>query len=190
MIETFIIQDYLQDLSICDDLIKLHTHNKDKYDGPVGEDNRLDYTIKKSIETKYNLNNFIKNKSGIRYINELQNIVNKYTEKYEFSAKTSQWTITDNIKIQFYNKNEGYFAWHTERACGKEPYASRHLVFMTYLNDVKDGGETEFYYQELKIKPEKGKTLIWPADWTHTHRGVTSSTQEKYIITGWFNFIN
>jgi hypothetical protein len=61
---------------------------------------------------------------------------------------------------------------------------------MTYLNDVNDDGETEFYYQNLKIKPQKGKTVIWPADWTHTHRGITSPTQEKYIITGWFNFIN
>ena len=45
---------------------------------------------------------------------------------------------------------------------------------MTYLNDVNDYGETEFYYQKLKIKPEKGKTVIWCADWTHTHRGISS----------------
>ncbi len=59
---------------------------------------------------------------------------------------------------------------------------------MTYLNDVEDGGGTEFYHQNLIVKPRKGKTLIWPADWTHTHRGVTSPTQEKYVITGWFNY--
>ena len=61
---------------------------------------------------------------------------------------------------------------------------------MTYLNDVDDGGETEFYYQKLKVKPRKGLTLIWPADWTHTHRGLSSPTQEKYIITGWLNYID
>ena len=57
---------------------------------------------------------------------------------------------------------------------------------MTYLNDVTDGGETEFMYQKLKIKPKKGLTLIWPADWTHTHRGIPSMTQVKYIATGWY----
>jgi len=31
-------------------------------------------------------------------------------------------------------------------------------------------------------------TLIWPTDWTFTHRGVPSLTEEKYIVTGWFNF--
>jgi hypothetical protein len=66
----------------------------------------------------------------------------------------------------------------------------RHLVFMTYLNDIEDHGETEFYHQMLKIKPEKGLTLIWPADWTFTHRGNPSPSEQKYIVTGWFNYIN
>lgn len=190
MIETFILQEYLQDLFICDDLIELHKNNKNKYDGTIGSDSKLDYKLKKSTETLYTFDDFIKNKSCIKYIKELQNIVNKYTDKYIYSAKTANWSITQNIKIQHYNKNEGYFKWHTERTSAQEVYASRHLVFMTYLNDVTDDGETEFYYQNVKIKPQKGKTLIWPADWTHTHRGITSPTQEKYIITGWFNFIN
>lgn len=190
MIETFILQEYLQDLSVCDDLIKLHINNKNKINGTFGVDCKLDYKLKKSTETFYTSDDFIKNKSCIKYIEELQNIVNKYTDRYIYSAKTSKWTITQNIKIQHYNKNEGYFKWHTERDGAQEGYASRHLVFMTYLNDVNDDGETEFFYQNVKIKPQKGKTLIWPADWTHTHRGITSPTQEKYIITGWFNFIN
>ena len=59
---------------------------------------------------------------------------------------------------------------------------------MTYLNDVTDGGETEFYFQKLKIKPVKGKMVLWPTDFTHLHRGITSPTQEKYIATGWYNF--
>ena len=63
------------------------------------------------------------------------------------------------------------------------------MVFMTYLNDVTDGGGTEFYYQNKITEARKGKTLIWPADWTHTHRGVVSPTQDKYIITGWLNYV-
>ena len=59
---------------------------------------------------------------------------------------------------------------------------------MTYLNDIEDGGETEFLYQKIKVKPRKGLTLIWPVDWTHTHRGIVSPSQEKTIITGWYEF--
>ena len=62
---------------------------------------------------------------------------------------------------------------------------------MTYLTDVVgEGGETEFYYQKLKIKPKKGLTLIWPSDWTHTHRGIPAPDEEKVIITGWIHYEN
>ena len=60
---------------------------------------------------------------------------------------------------------------------------------MTYLNTVPDGG-TEFVYQNKVIQAVKSKTLIWPADWTHTHRSQISSTTEKYIITGWINTVD
>ena len=49
---------------------------------------------------------------------------------------------------------------------------------------------TEFQYQKLKVKPVKGKMVIWPTDFTHFHRGITSPTQDKYIATGWLNFFD
>jgi hypothetical protein len=57
---------------------------------------------------------------------------------------------------------------------------------MTYLNDL-DSGHTDFLHYDISIKPEKGKTLIWPAEWTHAHRGQ-EVLENKYIITGWFHF--
>ena len=59
---------------------------------------------------------------------------------------------------------------------------------MVYLNTVKDGGETQFYFQDHKEKAEQGKLLIWPVDWTHLHRGIPSPTENKYIFTGWYTF--
>ena len=73
--------------------------------------------------------------------------------------------------------------FRSERALAEYPYALRHLVFMTYLNDCDAG--TEFLFQDIKIQPKKGLTLIWPSDWTFTHRGIVSTTQEKFIATGW-----
>jgi hypothetical protein len=57
---------------------------------------------------------------------------------------------------------------------------------MIYLNDVEDGG-TEFMKQKHTEKAEAGKLIIWPADWTHAHRGEVSTTKTKYILTGWFS---
>ena len=58
---------------------------------------------------------------------------------------------------------------------------------MTFLNDVPDGG-TEFMYQNITVPAKKGLTLIWPASYTHVHRGQISKNFEKYIITGWFSY--
>ena len=66
-----------------------------------------------------------------------------------------------------------------------------HRVFawMTYLNDIKSyNGHTYFPHYDLKIRPEKGKTLIWPAEWTHAHTGEILKDETKYIITGWMCF--
>ena len=81
---------------------------------------------------------------------------------------------------------EGFYRWHMENS-GIGQTKLRHLVFMTYLNTLDNAG-TEFLYQKTKMPCEKGLTVIWPAAWTHTHRGVTNYEGEKTIITGWFSF--
>ena len=54
-------------------------------------------------------------------------------------------------------------------------------------NDIPDGGGTEFkFYPDFKVNAKKGLSLMWPTDFTHTHRGVVSE-YEKYIVTGWIN---
>jgi hypothetical protein len=58
---------------------------------------------------------------------------------------------------------------------------------MIYLNDMPDGeAETEFFHQRRRIKPTAGTVVIWPAGFTHTHKGNTVLTQDKYILTGWY----
>lgn len=109
----------------------------------------------------------------------------QYCKKYEYCI--SREVCSSILKIQKYNPNQSYKSWHSERNNLDPMNISRHLVWMIYLNNVNDGGETEFYYQKIKIKPEVGKILIWPCDWTHTHRGIASKTETKYIMTGWFN---
>ena len=57
---------------------------------------------------------------------------------------------------------------------------------MVYMNDVDEGGETEFLYQQKKIKPKTGRVVIFPASFTHQHRG-NPPMSNKYIITGWLS---
>jgi hypothetical protein len=182
----FILESTLDDLTVCDELIDYHKNSPNKISGGVIDDNGKLVTVPKvKISTDVIL---LQSEVGIKYVNQLQNVVSMYMNKYPYCTAGTQWSIRENITIQYYKPKEGFFQYHTERSSNNVPETYRHLVFMTYLNDVDDEGETEFFYQGIKVKPKKGKTLIWPADWTHTHRGITSTTQEKYIITGWFSY--
>jgi len=89
--------------------------------------------------------------------------------------------------IQKYQPKEGFFAWHCEKSLVIPATCDRALVFMTYLNDVSDGG-TRFLNQDIITPAVKGLTLIWPTDWTHTHCGQISQNNIKYIATGWFSY--
>ena len=80
----------------------------------------------------------------------------------------------------------GYHIWHFESM--NREVSSRFLTWILYLNDVHEGGETEFLYQSMRVKPEQGTLVIWPAAFTHTHRGNPPLSNEKYIVTGWTEF--
>ena len=92
------------------------------------------------------------------------------------------------FNIQRFLPGEGYHAFHCERASWDT--RDRVGVWMIYLNDVHDRGWTEFIYQQHFEEAKVGKIVCWPSDWTHTHRGIISPTETKYILTGWFTFVN
>jgi len=112
----------------------------------------------------------------------------EYSKIYPFVLYNDMVKVINRPNIQWYPPGGGFKIWHCERGRGDEPIVSRFLVFMTYLNDVPDGG-TEFYHQRTRIKAEKGLTVIWPVDYTHVHRSQVSNTSEKYVVTGWFNYM-
>jgi hypothetical protein len=186
----FIYTGMLSNLTVCDRLINCHQNSKNQFAGhsyhPQTNVQTVDPLVKDSIDVIINKNDPIEE----LYVNELYSIIQQYLTEYSYSSWGSSWGLLENITIQYYKPTGGFKNWHCERSSSVYPNSARHLVFMTYLNDVTDQGETEFFYQKLKVKPVKGLTLIWPADWTHTHRGVPSPTQEKYIVTGWLSFLD
>jgi len=88
-----------------------------------------------------------------------------------------------HMQIQRYIGDQGYYTWHHENHGGDT--SKRELAFIYYLNDV-NGGETEMLYNPMKITPESGKLALFPAYWTHKHKGnPPKDGQTKYILTGW-----
>tara|TARA_R100001591_G_C4265676_1_gene161010 strand:+ start:45 stop:566 length:522 start_codon:yes stop_codon:yes gene_type:complete len=172
----FIYQDMIKK-EVCDDLIKAFKNSKEKI--------KVNNTFTKMTNTIWSFHNIELHD----YFNELNKVLKKYIEKYKYVDEGQEpWNLNSRIQIQKYEPQESYFSWHSE-STGFKNSNNRILVFTTYLNDIEDGGETEFFYQKEKIKPEKGKTILFPAFWTHTHKGnITKET--KYIITGWYTYVH
>lgn len=120
------------------------------------------------------------------FLHGLQEALNTYCEQYEWANRMDRFDLDNVYLLQQYEPGWAYHPFHFERQRAQD--VRRTLVWTCYLNDVTDGGETEFLYQQLRVKPTAGKYAIWPAEWTHTHRGIPSPTQEKLILTGWFSF--
>lgn len=92
------------------------------------------------------------------------------------------------FKLQKTLPKEGYHVWHHEHAAdfvGRD----RILAWILYLNDIDDGGETEFLYQSLRITPKTGTFILFPAYFTHMHRGNPPLKKIKYVATGWVEFM-
>jgi len=180
---------FLENTAVCDDLVTLFQSRPEKVRGGVQNtlgECLVDVSIKDDLELAIEPTSATKEFQA--YLTELQKVVLKYIDQFPFCNSYSAWTIVEPVNLQCYLKGGGYKTFHTERISGALPNAARHLAFMTYLNDVMDGGGTEFIHQNVIVSARKGLTLIWPADWTHTHRGIISPTEEKFIITGWFSY--
>jgi len=118
----------------------------------------------------------------VDFANCLVNGLDKYAQEYPFLDALPKTQLFYGFKIQKYNPGECYSALHCESMGSR---LDRVLAWMIYLNDVTDGGETEFPSQDKKFQPRCGDVLFWPAHFTHPHRGIASKTQVKYIVTGW-----
>ena len=109
-----------------------------------------------------------------------------YVKKYSVLA-TSVKHGSLGIRVQKTPIGGGYHPWHYEN--DGRLSSSRVIAFMLYLNTVTIGGETEFLYQHKRVNPAQGRVVIWPAGFTHTHRGNPPLSNEKYIITGWLEWL-
>ncbi len=164
------------DKKVCDDLLRYYDEckylRKTSYtDGKHSTDLHLHRMLEKSEDCI------------LQYMSQLSDVCEKYFDLFPY-AGVMPCKVSELFNIQRYEPNEGYKVWHWERS-DRRGTRDRHLVWMTYLSDNPDGG-TEFEYQNKYVSAEVGKTIIWPADWTHTHRGRVCNT-EKTIITGWID---
>ncbi len=175
---------------VCDDLINYFEDNpKRQRSGKIWRGISTlteDDNVKESMDINFDIYNSDDKNILDDYVENLNLCVKEYEYKYSRAQWMASFALQESIQIQKYEPGGGFKTWHCERT-GKAQM-TRCLAFMTYLNDVPMGG-TNFMYQKITTPAKKGLTLIWPTDWTHTHKGQISQTHKKYVITGWFNYI-
>ena len=175
--------------SICDELIAYFESNKNKQtEGVTANGKNID--VKNSIDILVTPKevNLPGNEFFVSYMKELFSLYQNYVNEWPFLATFAENLQVGSFNIQRYKYGQHFQRLHTERS----GLANLHRIFawMTYLNDVEieEGGSTYFNHYDLEIKPQKGLTLIWPADWTHSHKGNVLISGTKYIITGWLTY--
>ena len=174
------IKTFKIDEQICKDVIKVFESDPIKETRVPGMSaNKIQKHIKDSSDTSFHPLHFHKLHS--RYFDAIYPSVQDYAEK----ANLANFTL-EMANVQKYEPGGGFKQLHYERdfIC-----TTRILTFMTYLNDVPGGG-THFPEQDYTAEAKTGNTVIWPCEFTHPHVGQISEEHVKYIITGWFIYVD
>ena len=177
----------IKNYELCNEIINFFEENKIlQKTGVLGSGK--DLTKKKTIDMTVKPSDLkdYKYKCFNSYIDELYKCFVDYQHQWPFIRSFIKDVDIGSFNVQKYSKGDHFSQIHTERSSMEN--SNRLFAWMTYLNNVEDGGATNFSHYDIKIKPEIGKTLIWPAEWTHAHSGEILNNGEKYIITGWMNF--
>ena len=177
--------------SICDELIAHFESNQNRQKEGVSVAGK-NTDIKNSVDISMSPKE-IKlpgNEVFEQYFSTLFACYKDYIAQWPFLTKFAENLEIGEFNLQRYHKGQHFQAIHTERSS----LDTLHRIFawMTYLNKKKkkEGGSTFFSHYDLEIQPKKGLTLIWPAEWTHAHKGSLLHGDSKYISTGWMNFPN
>lgn len=169
--------------ALCEEMIeRFEAAEGERYEGRIGQLAESDRSTKRSTDLVVSGKPHWKDMDRALF-RSLAQALREFREAFPYFKgpfKDMGYAIQRTRPGQFYH-------WHIDG--GSHQFSQRQLVAVWYLNDVQGpGGETEFLYQEVRIRPEQGKLILFPPFWTHEHRGVTLQKGVKYIATTWVVF--
>ena len=169
---------------LCDDMVlRFELNTEDQYAGRVGSEMGSDTSLKKTTDLVASGKQHWKDVDN-NLFRSLAMALKEFKHSYPYFGDMSRFKDM-GYNLQRYLPGE-YYHWHVD--ADNEALAKRQLVALWYLNDVEEGGETEFLHQKISITPEKGKLVLFPPFWTHQHRAAVVEKGVKYIATTWITF--
>tara|TARA_B100000965_G_scaffold394038_1_gene405709 strand:- start:261 stop:869 length:609 start_codon:yes stop_codon:yes gene_type:complete len=182
------IGSWLLEASLCDELINYFEENQTKHIQGITSKGSLNLDIKNRTDITLSPKDLESPDNQIfkLYFENLFQCYKDYCIQWPFIKEMVRNLEIGSFNLGRYLPGQHFQAMHTERSGLSTLH--RLFAFMTYLNDVEEGGSTYFNHYDLNVQPKKGTTLIWPAEWTHAHQGNPIKKGCKYIITGWLTF--
>jgi hypothetical protein len=188
-----LVKDNVFTNEFCDELVEFFENNPEYHH--IGQSmGGLDKDIKDTTDLNMFYRPELMGKYGDFILSKFNEVVEELLERLPFQNVFPAVTRVFNddteyttCQIQKYNKGTGHYnAYHYETdSYGTTP---RLFVFILYLNDVAEGGETELLYEKSFTKPKKGRVLVHPAGYPFVHRGLTPISDDKYIVTTWLAY--
>lgn len=174
--------------NVCKDIIDRFEKDTRKVNGGVGYGDgstAVDHSLKKCTELNLSTHPEWKDIDELLF-KIVGDKVLLLRDKYSGLNKVNAVSDTGYRIKKYLNNGTEYFNWHIDQS-GKAQ-GNRYLIFMWYLNTVKQGGETEFKLQDISVKPVEGRLITFPPYWTHEHRALPPVDVAKYVMCSWIIF--
>ena len=180
----FLLDDYVES-DKCEQIIKWFEEDTDRHiPGGVGP-GIVDRRIKASTDLPCDVRHKTCKYSDI-LLPLLCGAMIRYTDEYPYLLDMAPWGLTNVYNIQKYVDGEGFFKLHCEAQIALN--INRIVAWTLYLNDAASG--TEYPTQDTVVEAKQGRLALFPATWTHCHKGVTPNVGTKYIATGWYELVD
>ena len=169
--------------AFCDEVVRrFETQPEHQREGVIGQTGALEQSVKRTTDL------VVSDKSGWEDVDKMffrcmAAALKEFRETFPYFKGPFKDL---GYQVQRYRPGD-FYHWHIDG--GSHQFSQRQLVALWYLNDIPGpGGETEFLYQDISVRPEKGKLLLFPPFWTHEHRAAELKQGAKYIATTWVVF--
>jgi hypothetical protein len=111
-------------------------------------------------------------------------IVSEYVNLYpELTLTFNKWQL-EHFRIKEFKPGKYYDYWHSEQGF----QVPRIVAILIYLSDHNCG--TEFYDRRV-VPSKKGRAVVFPAFWTHTHRGQPCpENKSRFVMSSYINLLD
>ena len=173
-----VVEVYDNLIDNCEEILQIIKNNAEWQNAVVGVSDSAEHVkeIRDNETTFFNPLSFSTSEELYFFAKKVWFYVDDYAKRHNFS-----FAAMEPVNINKYSPGQRYVP-HADAG----PNMPRVVSALVYLNDVEQGGETEFVYFNEKISPKKGRLIVFPSNYAYSHAAHPPINCEKYSAAFWF----